>query len=946
MATCSRFGGYLMLCAALASALPVSALSQIDADTLKRLQSQAGSVLPTDQTSAVDRARERGASDQDENESSSGPISDDLQDQLDAARIRKKLEKAAPPTPIEKDFRERTNNKTLRQFGYDLFANARAITNQPITGDVGDAYVMGVGDQLVVTFQGSTSRTVTTRVDREGRIVVDQIRPIVAAGRTLGAVRRDFETAAKATLLGTDVYLSIGSVRAVTVLVGGEVNRPGAFTVTSLTDVATVLARAGGIRPSGSLRRVRVVRNGQNLNYDLYGLLGIGSPPAMRLRDGDRVVVPAIGQVIALSGGVARPGIYELAPGGTMTIGQAIAMAGGPLRPRGNDFVVGRIGRNGDEQFITLANPAARLQAGDAVIVNARVRAAEGRMTLSGYVDSPGVRSIGAAPTIGALIGGADNLKPGSYLPMAVLVRSDGVTRARQYRAVNLVNVLGRGQDVSLRSDDELVVFSEQDITFLQSEPVRRIILGEENKSKCPALVELQNLVRDTQSQRFAAVTRGTFFVDKNGKTEVASGLGARAQLGVRDSETLAGGGASSQKLTARERALLARQNKEISAADADDEALLLSENDEYDYARRPDSEREDAKCPAVFRKNASLMPFLMEHAVSIAGAVRRPGAYPVAGVSDLSTLASVGQGMTLDAIRDQVEITRYSQKPTEGDVPSTQLISLASARMGDISLQAGDDVRFLSQPQVQETGAVLLTGEFQRPGLYTIRKGEKLSAVMARAGGLSPTAYPYGAIFTRRSVKAAQQEGFKRTSREISSSILTLSARRNISADAIIAAQELATSVAEVDAVGRVVVEADPRVLGSRPDLDTAMEAGDAVFVPKQPNFVLSIGDVLNPGALQFVPKKSVKTYLKESGGYQRSADEKRVFIVYPNGLAQPMRLSGWRNTDAMLPPGSTIVVPKNIDPLAKLDLIKDISQIIGQLAVSFASIAVIARR
>jgi protein involved in polysaccharide export with SLBB domain len=914
---------------------PISVFGQqIDAELLRRIQSQAGAVV-ADQNSAVDRARERGAQDQQSNERASGPLSEDLQDQLDAARLREKIEQTAPPTPIEKDFRDRTGNKTLRQFGYDLFSGTRSDATQPVTGEVGDSYIMGVGDQLIITFQGATSKSLTTRVDREGRVVVDQIRPIVAAGRTLGAVRRDFENAARATILGTDVYLSIGAVRSVTVLVGGEVNRPGAFNVTSLTDVATVLARAGGVRASGSLRRVRVIRAGQTLTYDLYGMLGIGTPPSLRLRDGDRVVVPAIGQVIALTGGVARPGIYELPPGGSISIGQAVAMAGGPLRPRGNDFVISRISRNGDEQFLTLNTPTARLQAGDAVIVNARVRAAEGRMTLSGFVDSPGFRSISAAPSINALLGGVDNLKPGSYLPMAVLVRSDAVTRARQYRAINLVNVLGRGQNVSLRSDDELVIFSDADISFLQSEPVRRIILGEENKSKCKALIDLESLVRDTQSQRFSAVVRGTFIVDRDGKAEVASGLGSQVQSGIRDADTLS---RRNQRVSIPDDQLRIETNKERDDSDLMDEKSRKLDAEMYDVS---ENMRENPKCPSIFRKNSALMPFLLEHAVSIGGAVRRPGAYPIAGVSDISTLTSVAQGATLDAVKSEVEVTRYS----ETSAPAVaSMINLATVRASDITVQAGDDVRYLLQAQQQEAGAVLLTGEFVRPGLYPIKKGEKLSSLIARAGGLTSGSYPYGAVFTRRSVKAAQQEAFKRSSREMSAAILTLTARRNVSADAIVAAQELANSFATVEAVGRVVVEADPRVLAQRPDLDPTMEAGDAIFMPKQPNFILAVGDVLNPGALQFVPQKPLNNYLKESGGFQRSADEKRVFVVYPNGIAQPTNRSGWRGRgQPVLPPGSTIVIPKNVDPLAKLDLFKDIAQIVGQLAVSFASIAVI---
>jgi polysaccharide biosynthesis/export protein len=945
MATLWRSGRCALLIAALACAshAPLRA-QQLDTDLLKRLQTQAGSSTVTNQDSPVDRARSNSARTQQNSTESSGPLSDDLKDQLDAARLRRQLDRIVPPTPIEKDFRERTNNPKLQQFGYDLFGSAQSGTIQPMTGDVGDSYVMGVGDELVVSFQGSTSRSVTTRVDREGRVVVDQIRPIVAAGRSLGAVRRDIEAATRATLLGTDVYVSIGAVRAVTVLVGGEVNRAGSFTVTSLTDVAAILARAGGVRPSGTLRHIRVVRNGQSLTYDLYGLLGVGTPSNMRLRDGDRVVVPAIGQVIAISGGVARPGIYELPVGGSASISQAIAMAGGPLRPRGNDFVVSRIGRNGDEQYLTLSNPDARLQAGDAVIVNPRVRAAEGRMTLSGFVDSPGVRSIGAAPTVGALIGGADNLKPGSYLPMAVLVRSDGVTRARQYRAVNLVNILNRGQDVPLRSDDILYVFSDSDIAFLQSDAVRRIILGAPYDDKCNALADLQTLVRDTDSQRFGAVIRGTFIVDHNGKAEVSGGLGAQTQLGIRNADELTETNTTLMKKSEQKRKLKDGQTETTTdTTEATPKTGMRSDVDEDESLLSPEKlKRKRLACPVVFGEDPGLMTFLLEHSVSISGAVRRPGAYPMAGQVDLSTVVSVTQGMTLDAERNEVEITKYSDTATP---PRATLLDISTKRLGDIALLAGDDIRFLSKPQRQESGAILLSGEFARPGLYSIAKGEKISSVIARAGGLTGSAYPYGAVFTRRSVKAAQQEGFKRTSREISASILTLSARRNVSADAIVAAQDLATSVATVEAPGRVVVEADPRVLERRTDLDIQIEAGDAIYMPKQPNYVMSIGDLLNPTALQFIPNKSVNAYLREAGGFQTSADKKRVFIVYPNGIAQPLRLSSWRGSQPVLPPGSTIVVPKNVDPLAKLDLVKDLAQVIGQLAVSFASIAVIAK-
>ncbi len=141
------------------------------------------------------------------------------------------------------------------------------------------------------------------------------------------------------------------------------------------------------------------------------------------------------------------------------------------------------------------------------------------------------------------------------------------------------------------------------------------------------------------------------------------------------------------------------------------------------------------------------------------------------------------------------------------------------------------------------------------------------------------------------------------------------------------------------------MVIEADPAVLRVRKDLDTVLEPGDRIYVPKRPNYVSVVGDVLNPGSLQFIPGKSVKEYLGEAGGLQKSADKKRVFVVYPNGAAEPASIGAWNFSSTLVPPGSTIVAPKNATPLNFLKLTSTLTQIFSQLAVSAASIAVISK-
>ena len=197
----------------------------------------------------------------------------------------------------------------------------------------------------------------------------------------------------------------------------------------------------------------------------------------------------------------------------------------------------------------------------------------------------------------------------------------------------------------------------------------------------------------------------------------------------------------------------------------------------------------------------------------------------------------------------------------------------------------------------------------------------------------------------TRESVRREQEEGFRRAARELNNAITVAVLRRDVSADAIFAARQLTESLASVEAPGRVVIESDPAVLRTQPSKDTVLEPGDHINIPKRPNFVIVVGDVLNPGALQFEPGKDVEDYVDESGGLQNSADDKRVFVVYPNGVASPVNISRWAYSSVQIPPGSTIVVPKDTSPL-KMEFVRDIVGIFSQLALAAASIAVIANQ
>ncbi len=208
--------------------------------------------------------------------------------------------------------------------------------------------------------------------------------------------------------------------------------------------------------------------------------------------------------------------------------------------------------------------------------------------------------------------------------------------------------------------------------------------------------------------------------------------------------------------------------------------------------------------------------------------------------------------------------------------------------------------------------------------------------------------------MFTRASVRERQQEGFARTARELETSLIQVASGQAVAGSrgnrsdlgaAISAGRELANSLREARAAGRMVVEANPVLLAARPELDVLLEPGDIIAIPKRPNEVTVVGSVLNPGSLQFRSGWRASDYVRASGGTQRFADPSRAFIVLPNGQSTAAGLSAWQQGGPPIPPGSLVVVPQDPSPYETWGFVRDLTQVLGQISVSAAALAVIAR-
>jgi hypothetical protein len=140
--------------------------------------------------------------------------------------------------------------------------------------------------------------------------------------------------------------------------------------------------------------------------------------------------------------------------------------------------------------------------------------------------------------------------------------------------------------------------------------------------------------------------------------------------------------------------------------------------------------------------------------------------------------------------------------------------------------------------------------------------------------------------------------------------------------------------------------VTVDPAVLLAHPERDPLLETGDAIYIPKRPSTVAVTGEVLNPGAFAYKPGQSLDDYIDMAGGETDAAEDSMVFVIMPDGTAVPSHTSWWSfGGDVRIPPGSTIVVPRDPQPFNWTTFLATYTDILSKVAITAASLAVIGK-
>lgn len=857
----------------------------------------------------------------------------------------------APVSPLERDYSLRSG-EFLRQFGYATFRN-RVLYRNRTTGAIRDSYRLGVGDEVIVTLHGQDWSNLSVPVDRSGRIIVPQLPPVAAAGRTLGEVRASLRASVKRSMLGTEVFVSMGRLRAVDVTVAGEVEFPGVYHLTGLSSLMDALIHAGGPNRKGSLRRIHLNRGEEVRTIDLYELFVRGGLRRdITLREGDRIVVPTIGPTVALAGHVKRPAVYELPAGRPPLLRRVLDYAGGPIRPRGNRFTrisVDDDGRERVEEHRALG--ALRARDGDVLVVRPGGNIQIGGVRLEGEVRVPGRRSLAAASSVRGLIPDIDALGRDAYLHFAVIRRLDRRSLAPTYLPVSLLKVLAGEADHALQSEDAVIVFHRRDVEFLGAADVQAVLARRPPPSVVLAPTKAETEAREArrkeaEAQAAAARLDGGAAAGAPGAGALSAQGAAPARAGPPDGRGPAGPFDEEEEKPGLVRKgpgpALARTDydcaglRTLSALVEDGGAGRFANARRTAAAHGSSTVVNVVACPEIFDRYPDLLPFVLDRVAAVDGEVLAPGIYPIVGAVPIREVAEVAGGAAREADLSKIEVTLVRRSESGGEASFRRSVEELGGGPG-AAVRPGDSVRFRNVFTARRLGPMRLSGEFRYPGTYRIRRGERLSEIIERAGGLTGQAYPLGAVFLRRSAREAEREALKRVARQLQIAIAAEGGK------AVAAGSALVRQLLETEPLGRVVVEADPTVLAARPEVDVSVEPGDHLVMPSRPNTVYVSGAVLNPGSLQFSPRLQARDYIETAGGLDLAADEGRIFAIFPDGRAKRLRVSSWNYEPVNLPPGSTIVVPRDPAPFDLREFLIEATDHLSKLAVTAASIAAI---
>ena len=349
-----------------------------------------------------------------------------------------------------------------RVFGRDIFNN-KSLTFEPqMNIATPQNYVLGPGDQLIIDVYGDTQKSVQLTVSPDGDVTVPEYGPIHVAGLSVASAQRRVRKSLGSYYQSSDIKVTVGQTRSIMVNVMGEVRTPGTYTLSAFATVFHALYMAGGISDLGTLRNIKVFRQGRQISsVDVYEFILNGRLAGnVRLQENDVIQVGPYESIVEIDGSVKRPMAYELRK--NESLATLLKYAGGYTNNAYKKSM--RVVRNNGrmksvfnvEEF---EMNAFKMTDGDVVTVDRILDRFENMVEVKGAVFRPGMYNLGdKVNSIRSLVETADGLTEEAMVSRAVLRRLKP-NRTQEVISIDLKGILdGTAADVPLENEDILFI--------------------------------------------------------------------------------------------------------------------------------------------------------------------------------------------------------------------------------------------------------------------------------------------------------------------------------------------------------------------------------------------------------------------------------------------------------------------------------------------------------
>lgn len=351
-------------------------------------------------------------------------------------------------------------------FGHDIFQNDNLSFEPNMNIATPANYVLGPGDEVLIDIYGTSQSSKKYEVSPEGTIIVEKIGPVTVSGLTIDQAQAKVSAEMGQHYQGSSIKLTVGQTRTVVVNVLGEVISPGTYTLSAFATVFNALYLAGGVTDIGTLRNIKVSRNGKIVSkIDVYDYIFNGKLTGnVMLQDNDAIIVGTYDALVFIQGAIKRPMYYEMKEG--ETVNSLLAYAGG-YKSTANKSTIS-VERKSDEGLTVHTVEewdfsSFKLMDGDIVGVKNIIGRYQNMVQVSGAVFYPGHYEIANdCNSVRSLIEKAGGVKEDAFTNRAVLFRRNE-NRTRRSISIDLAGILsGNSPDVVLENEDSLTVASDE----------------------------------------------------------------------------------------------------------------------------------------------------------------------------------------------------------------------------------------------------------------------------------------------------------------------------------------------------------------------------------------------------------------------------------------------------------------------------------------------------